>query len=383
MSPKSSSTSALAHFIKENIVPAVGAIVLALVIRGFAVQPFTIPTGSMEPTLHGDYVHGDKILADKAAYAFSDPERLDVVVFKYPEDIGKKRDFIKRVVGRSGEKFLIDRGDVYIDDEILRKPLEKQKGIWIPIYATDLTKQSLLAPWYLENAKSASDGLLLDGRTDLAGLAYRADIKDSLRGSGGTHLVGDIMLRLKLALLSDKAGTLQIRLQEPMGQSAGSLSFDADSVTCTLFRTAAEEIELARVRTPPWERYHFHTLELSSYDRTVNLLLDGKRVASEPYEPSRVFLSKYLPAQVRVEGMRVLVSELGLYRDIYWTNAEPFAFPGRPLFIPEGKFVVLGDNSPRSEDSRRWRRSPYVPRENLVGRASIVFWPPWRWRLIR
>ncbi len=383
MGSKPSPSSALSNFVKENIVPAVGAIILALIIRGFAVQPFTIPTGSMEPTLHGDYARGDKILADKAAYSFTAPERLDVAVFKYPEDFGKKRDFIKRVVGLPGEKFQIHRGDVYINDNILRKPLEKQKGIWIPVHTADLTKEPLLQPWRPVNAKSTPQGLLLDGHTDAAQLVYPSDIADSLQNSRGMYNVGDIMLRLKLALVSGDGGRLQIQLREPAGESAAVLSFNADAVKCSLFRTASQRTELASVETPAWEPYRPHTLEFSSYDRTVNLLLDGRPVASQAYEPESVLLSRSVPVRLSVQGASVVVETLGLYRDIYWTNAEPFARPGSPLFIPEGKYVVLGDNSPKSEDSRRWRTSPYVPRGNLVGRASVVFWPPWRWRLIR
>jgi len=68
------------------------AVLLALAIRGFVVQAFVIPSGSMLPTLQiGDYVPVNKFL-----YAFRPIRRGDIIVFKFPQD--ESRDFIKRVI---------------------------------------------------------------------------------------------------------------------------------------------------------------------------------------------------------------------------------------------------------------------------------------------
>jgi signal peptidase I len=85
------------------------AVILALVIRFFVFQPFYIPSGSMEPTL----LTGDRIIVSKFSYYFSEPERGDVVVFKYPRD--PKRVFVKRVVALGGETVAIKDGQLYID----------------------------------------------------------------------------------------------------------------------------------------------------------------------------------------------------------------------------------------------------------------------------
>lgn len=394
----------LARFVAENIVPAVGAVVLALIIRSFAVQPFTIPTGSMEPTLHGDYTRGDKILADKAAITFSDPQRLDVAVFKFPEDVGKKRDFIKRLVGLPGEKFQIDGGDVYINDEILRKPLRKQSGIWIEVEDTsNLSKQPLSQAWRASQDMPLQNGsLLLDAGQGLAWLSYQAFVTDSLPSrTGGGYLVGDLMTRLDLAVVDTQAGKLDIVLRDVRGEmrprpfspprpywelrgtSVASISFNPQGVTCSIQRN---KVELSTIRTKPWKPDEFHTLEFSSYDNTVNLLLDGKPLISERFDPS--IGTKELPASapppvtIKATDSLLTLRRIGLYRDIYWTNADPWALERQALHIPEGHYVVLGDNSPSSEDSRRWRTSPFVPRENFVARATVIFWPPWRWRII-
>jgi len=92
------------------------AIVLALVIRTFVVQAFKIPSGSMLPTLQ----IGDHILVNKFIYWFTDPQRDDIIVFKFPQDEG--RDFIKRVVALPGEKVEVLGKQVYVNDKPLREP---------------------------------------------------------------------------------------------------------------------------------------------------------------------------------------------------------------------------------------------------------------------
>ena len=93
-----------------DFLEAIGvALVLALVIRAFIFQAFTIPSGSMLNTIQiGDYllvnkfVYGVKIpFTDKYLFRGSDPERGDIIVFKYPGD--ESIDYIKRIVGVPGD----------------------------------------------------------------------------------------------------------------------------------------------------------------------------------------------------------------------------------------------------------------------------------------
>jgi len=118
--------------IREWVESIVIAIILAMVIRTFVIQAFKIPTGSMRTTL----IEGDRILVNKFIYgpsipltgirlpAFREPERLDVIVFVYPED--KKRDFIKRLIAKGGETVQIKNGRVYIDGKILDDPVMRK-----------------------------------------------------------------------------------------------------------------------------------------------------------------------------------------------------------------------------------------------------------------
>ncbi len=101
--------------VREYVEVLVISMALFLFIRTFVVQAFKIPSGSMLPTLQ----IGDHILVSKFIYWFTEPKRGDIIVFKYPRD--KKRDFIKRMIGDSGETILIDELQVYINGKPLKE----------------------------------------------------------------------------------------------------------------------------------------------------------------------------------------------------------------------------------------------------------------------
>ena len=104
------------------------AVLLALVIRQFAVQAFTIPSGSMMDTLLiGDYILVNKFLlgpeipfTDKHLPGLRSPEHGDVIVFKYPND--ETRDFIKRIIAVGGETVQIKDNRAYVDGKPLDEP---------------------------------------------------------------------------------------------------------------------------------------------------------------------------------------------------------------------------------------------------------------------
>lgn len=106
------------------------AVLIALVIRAFAIEAFKIPSGSMLPTLS----IGDHIFVNKFIYGLrvpftkyrildvSEPRRGDVVVFMYPVDEGK--DFIKRIVGLPGDRVRAEGEDLWVNDhKIPKRPL--------------------------------------------------------------------------------------------------------------------------------------------------------------------------------------------------------------------------------------------------------------------
>lgn len=97
--------------IKEYVESIVVAFILAMVVRTYVIQAFKIPSGSMEPTLKPR----DRILVNKFIYRFKEPERGDVIVFRYP--LEPKRDFIKRLIAKSGDIIKIENGYIYINGE--------------------------------------------------------------------------------------------------------------------------------------------------------------------------------------------------------------------------------------------------------------------------
>ncbi|MBW2502878.1 MAG: signal peptidase I [Deltaproteobacteria bacterium] len=117
-SPKQKST------LREYAEAILIALLLALFIRTFVVQAFKIPSGSMMNTL----LIGDHILVNKFIYGvknpftgttwipFKNPQRKDVIVFKYP--VNPKQDYIKRVVGVPGDTIEIRDKKLYVNGEL-------------------------------------------------------------------------------------------------------------------------------------------------------------------------------------------------------------------------------------------------------------------------
>ncbi|MBU1917579.1 signal peptidase I [bacterium] len=111
------------HVIAEYAQALIGAVLLAVLIRGFLVEPFKIPSESMVPTL----LVGDHIFVARYQYGlrvpltkfwlleFDEPERGDVVVFTYPED--ENVDFIKRVIAVPGDVLAMYNGVLYVNSE--------------------------------------------------------------------------------------------------------------------------------------------------------------------------------------------------------------------------------------------------------------------------
>ncbi|MGI9471266.1 MAG: signal peptidase I [Rubripirellula sp.] len=203
---------------RETVEAFVVAFILALLFRAFLAEAFVIPTGSMAPTLmgaHKDLVcdqcetsfqvgasreragavtndvvvagicpncryvnpldlagesndatfNGDRILVSKFTYTLKDPDRWDVIVFKYPGN--PKQNYIKRLVGLPNETLEIRHGDVYArptgssdPTTVLRKPPEKLLAMSQLVNDSDHQSQVLIDANYPSRWQAWREGAL-------------------------------------------------------------------------------------------------------------------------------------------------------------------------------------------------------------------------------
>ena len=130
-------------FIFENLKSIFYALIIAIIIRSLLIQPFYIPSSSMEPNL----LIGDRLFVTKYSYGYSkhsfpfsppifkdrlffkSPKIGDVVVFKTPTD--NRTDYIKRLIGLPGDKIQFINGDLFLNNnQILKSKLSKTNIIY-------------------------------------------------------------------------------------------------------------------------------------------------------------------------------------------------------------------------------------------------------------
>ena len=126
------------NFIVDNLKTLIYALVIAIIIRSLLIQPFYIPSSSMEPTL----LVGDRLFVTKYSYGyskhsfpfsppilnkrfmFSEPKKGDVVVFKTPAD--NRTDYIKRLIGLPGDHIQFIDSNLYINNNEVFKSLKSK-----------------------------------------------------------------------------------------------------------------------------------------------------------------------------------------------------------------------------------------------------------------
>ena len=126
----------------ELVKTLVYAVVIAIIIRTVFYEPFNIPSSSMVPTLLvGDYLFVSKFSYGYSRYSlplgdhfpsfgrifFHEPERGDVIVFKYPRD--PSTHYIKRLIGLPGDKIQVIQGTLYINDVATKR--ERQPRLFL------------------------------------------------------------------------------------------------------------------------------------------------------------------------------------------------------------------------------------------------------------
>ena len=147
--------------ILENLKTLFIALILAIIIRSLLIQPFYIPSSSMENTL----LIGDRLFVTKYSYGYSrhsfpfspkiinnrlfynKPKKGDVIVFKTPSD--NRTDYIKRLIGTAGDEIQFIKGELYLNKKkIIKEFIRKgnvlcgRERIQVNIYKEKINKDS-------------------------------------------------------------------------------------------------------------------------------------------------------------------------------------------------------------------------------------------------
>jgi signal peptidase I len=114
-------------------VTIIGAVLIVIGIKAYVVNPYRIPSSSMEPTLHCarpsqgcEARWSDRVLANRFIYHFRDPKRKEIVVFETPARAqalcGAGGTFVKRLIGLPGDRWREDNGFIFINGRRLDEP---------------------------------------------------------------------------------------------------------------------------------------------------------------------------------------------------------------------------------------------------------------------
>lgn len=135
---------AVSEFFWEMVRVAIISLAIILPIRYFLIQPFYVKGASMEPNF---YDH-EYLIIDEISYRFNEPQRGDIVVFKYPKDVSQY--FIKRVIGLPGDTIKVQDNAVYVNGTKLNEA-----------YLPDGTETSLPLRGYGDVTLAADEYFLL------------------------------------------------------------------------------------------------------------------------------------------------------------------------------------------------------------------------------
>lgn len=449
------------------------AFILAFVFRAFVMEAFRIPTGSMADTLKGahfrlccpqcgykyDYgfvpenyglppdsiprmsirpvttrcpncghyqaaggtmpiANGDRILVLKCIYQFYEPKRWDVVVFKNPTE--PPINYIKRLVGCPGERIEIIDGDVYIENEIARKPAKVQEELWMPVYDNDYQpvrpregvfnghtwqqpfKNIKDSKWALNNEDKPTIFYLNSSADEIHSFFYDTSVGndfratyayDDLRGYNYMPYCSDLMVRFCVnpAILQ---GGIGATLSKYNSNYKAWVDFSGKMVITETYEGKetilnSKSLEAVAANKPTLVKFANVDHELIFQFGNEELTYDLGRGPNDagPREADR-------QPQVEVfSSGKLALSHIAIFRDIHYTAQKYANSPdigrateGNPFTLKEDEFFVLGDNSPNSEDARWWSepgvankglsyREGVVPRDYLVGKALFVYWP--------
>jgi signal peptidase I len=377
------------------------------------------PTGGAMPISNGD-----RILVLKCIYQFFEPKQWDVVVFKNP--LNPSENYIKRLVGRPGETVEIIDGDVYINGQISRKPAKIQDELWMPVYDNDYQpvrpgepstrfgfngqrlwrqpfKNVADSKWEIDNYNPTR--FRLDSPVDrvntmtystAAGNDFRATYAyDDVRDYKNMPYCSDLMVRF-YADPSQSQGRIGIALSKYQTDYKAWVDFAGEMAITKTEKDGKTTDLIRRMPIQPPAINKATLIKFANVDHQLIFQVGTRKLTydlgrgSDDAGPRKMNIQP----QVKIFGSgKLTLSHVAILRDIHYT-AKKFAnsreigraTQGNPFKLGEDEFLVLGDNSPNSEDSRWWNRrgignngisyrEGVVPRDYLVGKALFVYWP--------
>lgn len=261
-----------------------------------------------------------------------------------------------------------------------------------------------------QNPRLTADDLRIEPQLISDFYAYNTGVSDNEPNrpeTRGARWVGDLALESRVTVESDRGDLLfalveggyffRCRVDVASGEAELSIANDAgfDDRVMTL---AAQKFPTKAIGSGT------HRIRFANVDNQLYLWVDGTVVGLLPYAPLDNILpaaADLNPAQVGSRGVAVQFRDLRVLRDVYYVSSTygdddqgseapppPQAWPPldhlRALYFPlaADRFLVLGDNSPRSADSRLWTGRGddggleyYVKRDLLVGKALFIYWP--------
>lgn len=349
-------------------------------------------------------VSGHKILVNKFAYETDDPERWQVIVFKF----NRQRNYIKRLIGLPGERIRVVDGDIHINGEVERKPREVQATMWFPVHDTDIPELGLAGkPWLGNGAfdRPETGGFSFNALDGLASLTYQRPIRNLYGYNGASAPATSAALVRDLRALVDlrvdgvdaqrsprvwvdiRNDDVVYRLSLPVGGDAPAQVLRVDPSLAD-GEWLLDDLEETADRAGSWSVFAEvpdarlsvggeSTIDFSVVDRQVRVIIDGVMLLERPVD------GRDLDAGVGDEVVNTIAlharhaggvaPRIQLFRDIHYTRWGNFHYAVHSEYqIPDDGYFAMGDNSPSSLDSRAWGA---LSRQNLLGRGFAIFWP--------
>jgi signal peptidase I len=388
-------------------------------------QPFYTAQG--KPALRRAASRGDQIFVLKCIYQFLDPKRWDVIVFKNP--VQPQINYIKRLVALPGETAEIIDGDIYIDDEIARKPPHVQEELWMCVYDNDyqparpqekrFNGHTWMQPFKADTAEGwqlTADSMAqfsLDTQTNGAPmyLRYNPSLGNDFRSTYAYDATGrysempvcsDLMMRYYVKMEAQSAAGIQ--LSKYGIRYEGWINSQGQMTISRLENDSTKKILVDGVSSGGLSG--FQQIRFANVDHLLVLEYGDSRIEYDlGLGRDDAGTDRLLFPSAAIAGYgQLAVRHIKLMRDIHYRGKDDAlnvirAYEGSPLKLEADEFFVCGDNSPNSYDARMWKeptkanpgqsyRDGVVPADYLVGKAFFVHFPgSWRferesWRKI-